>query len=960
MHTTVKTIAGSALAIALPLTCWAETLSGALQILGEEVLLPSSDLTYISASLTPAPLSTGVVEPIIGDAPVIDIASISGNPQWFAVVDLHSDEFYQHEVLYVFIDDSDGTVTVVDADDWPMIDGVDFASAPEPDPQPVLVVPLVPRPTPIYPETPPEDAPWGDYGDAPDGQLAYIEIPGMFPSRFDTTFSVMDRPGAHALTTGLEMLGQAVSVEQGVVDPDDPDGRVNLVDADEDERMYLAWDRNTSPGTAYLIYDVSVAAGAPSVTRYVNVLFDFDRSGHWANTTTVTEWAVVNQAIDVAPGTTETIISPPFDWGDTSKIPVQVWTRVVLSRSTIDPGLFGSDGWDGSGAFDFGEIEDFGTVLSPIPEVGAMFQGVADPDPVPALEPEPGPPGVPGGGMEQSETGPMPAGPEEACDEDVQYFALVVQGKDRNKASNRHVETTAELMEKHFKDQGYETEKLDGADASATGINDWMDAVKEEVRCIDRILIYIVGHGSEDEAGVEMPSGEMLGLEQLQEAMDKIPPCADQPCTDEHVCCDVTIIIDSCYSQQFEEGLKEEGRRVITSAPAEKEAKSSRKSKGGAYSKCYRDAGRDPDADKDPKDGCVDPAEAHRKAKDKLREKYPDAPVPNMVDQTCKCSCDCADRAGREDLELRAWREDFELYPPGPLGCQGGWKGWDDDPACDADVTDAQAHSAPQSLDIALASDLVHEFYGVYWCQWTFTTWMYVPSDFESSCDTYDNCGSYLILLNTYSDGGPYRWSVQLRADSLTGSFIRDQADPRPSLPLITDQWVEVKVLIDLDNDLYQVFYAGQELGGPASWSAGVFGSGDGALNIAAVDLFANGSTSVYYDDLLLEEQGAPSAAGACCLLDDSCWDDTLAGDCAGAGGEWHEWELCADIECASAVLGDLDGDGDMDVDDFYIFADTFGACDGDPEFIAAADYDGDGCITLDDYQTWMACYLGN
>ncbi len=56
-------------------------------------------------------------------------------------------------------------------------------------------------------------------------------------------------------------------------------------------------------------------------------------------------------------------------------------------------------------------------------------------------------------------------------------------------------------------------------------------------------------------------------------------------------------------------------------------------------------------------------------------------------------------------------------------------------------------------------------------------------------------------------------------------------------------------------------------------------------------------------------------------------------------------------------IRADLDHDGDMDEDDFQLFQAAFGHSEGDPEYVAAADYDGDGAITLVDYQIWMSYY---
>jgi hypothetical protein len=197
------------------------------------------------------------------------------------------------------------------------------------------------------------------------------------------------------------------------------------------------------------------------------------------------------------------------------------------------------------------------------------------------------------------------------------------------------------------------------------------------------------------------------------------------------------------------------------------------------------------------------------------------------------------------------WHDAFDFHDVG-AGLQDiyGWKGWDNNPAADAIVTDAEKRTPFHSVMVEGAADLVHELDAPA-ARWMFTTWQYVPADFESGCDASDNCGSYFILLNTYNDGGPYHWSVQLHADSVTGSFIRDQETP-VSMPLITDQWVKIDVLIDLNEDWYRTYYDGVQLGTAASWTAGVFGGGGGVLDIAAVDLYANTSTALYYDDLYL------------------------------------------------------------------------------------------------------------
>jgi len=176
-------------------------------------------------------------------------------------------------------------------------------------------------------------------------------VPGSFPTLYNTTNSKFGRPGGHTLNTGEETLGLHVSAEVDATDPNDPDGVPNLVDADSDERMYVILDGSDTN----LAFTVTVSSGAPDVTRYANVLIDFDQSGNWSTGSYGVEWVVVNLEVNVAPGSSETIITPAFSWGNQAVRPSPVWMRVLLSRAKVDEALFANvGGWDGSGQFQYG------------------------------------------------------------------------------------------------------------------------------------------------------------------------------------------------------------------------------------------------------------------------------------------------------------------------------------------------------------------------------------------------------------------------------------------------------------------------------------------------------------------------------------------------------------------------------------------------------------------------------
>ncbi|MCP4423958.1 MAG: S8 family serine peptidase, partial [Chloroflexi bacterium] len=131
---------------------------------------------------------------------------------------------------------------------------------------------------------------------------------------------------------------------------------------------------------------------------------------------------------------------------------------------------------------------------------------------------------------------------------------------------------------------------------------------------------------------------------------------------------------------------------------------------------------------------------------------------------------------------LADWSDNFDSYATGSeiIG-QGGWEGWGGDPGAGATVTDTVSNSAPNSIDVAGPSDLVHQYSGYTTSWWHYTTNVYVPSTMSGD--------SYFILLNTYSSN----WSTQVQFNSSTGLLVND-GNSGGQMPYITDQWVEIRV----------------------------------------------------------------------------------------------------------------------------------------------------------------------
>lgn len=209
---------------------------------------------------------------------------------------------------------------------------------------------------------------YADYGDAPDGTSArypapYQAVIGNFPTLRNTTNSRYGRQGGHCLTTSQEWLGVVVSRELDANDCTDPDGVTNLNDDDFDDALVNGPCAVGTPPAPFpnpmavtLGIRVTVAPGAPNVTRYINVLIDHNHDGVWSNGVGAPEWAVVDMPVNVAPGTSAVVTTPPLML---PLSPVGCWTRIALTRTPVT-GTFvdNGTGWDGSGRFLFGEIED--------------------------------------------------------------------------------------------------------------------------------------------------------------------------------------------------------------------------------------------------------------------------------------------------------------------------------------------------------------------------------------------------------------------------------------------------------------------------------------------------------------------------------------------------------------------------------------------------------------------------
>lgn len=195
------------------------------------------------------------------------------------------------------------------------------------------------------------------------------------------------------------------------------------------------------------------------------------------------------------------------------------------------------------------------------------------------------------------------------------------------------------------------------------------------------------------------------------------------------------------------------------------------------------------------------------------------------------------------------WSDNFDSYANGmQLHGVNGWVGWNNDPGAGALVSNAQSSSAPNSVDIVGATDLVQIFAGATSGIWMFSGNMYIPTAYTGN--------TYFIMMNTYTGNGG-NWSMQMHFDSVTG-MVRNiggsnNVVTETQTPFVRGVWTPFDVMIDLDANTHVGRYNGTEVVSGAWYGA------PGIAAIANIDLFANGATSVYYDDLSLQVVPEPA-----------------------------------------------------------------------------------------------------
>lgn len=189
-------------------------------------------------------------------------------------------------------------------------------------------------------------------------------------------------------------------------------------------------------------------------------------------------------------------------------------------------------------------------------------------------------------------------------------------------------------------------------------------------------------------------------------------------------------------------------------------------------------------------------------------------------------------------ITVSDWSDNFDTYTLAQrldgTADDGGWKGWDNNHSAGGTVSGNFSHTTPYTDMITGQNDNVHQYYGYTSGKWVYTAWQYLPTNYNGK--------TYLTLLSTYSDNGTKKYAVEIQFNSAINK-VKPYAYGNGSLPLIKGQWVELRTVMNLTNHTWSFYYGGQLL---------CTYTGSNVNGIAAVDLWANGATNVYYDDMSL------------------------------------------------------------------------------------------------------------
>ncbi len=255
-----------------------------------------------------------------------------------------------------------------------------------------------------------QENPQPDLGDAPDSSNTYgltmtaypAGGPLGVPARYPTVFNAGSPPHGPLHRNNprlLYHLGPALTREREADTGPDADPSNNILplwDSPDRDRADDGVTLNLpllhcQPTVA--TFNVTVPLGAPANQQaYVNLWFDWDRSGHWGGIKDcgpiagANEWAVQNQPVLLPGPGNHTFTTPVFlPWNPGASDLRCLWWRITLS----DTQATNDDGRGPANAYNLGETEDYYTCFPTEPTPTATPTKEAPPTETPTATPRP-------------------------------------------------------------------------------------------------------------------------------------------------------------------------------------------------------------------------------------------------------------------------------------------------------------------------------------------------------------------------------------------------------------------------------------------------------------------------------------------------------------------------------------------------------------------------------------------
>jgi len=205
------------------------------------------------------------------------------------------------------------------------------------------------------------------------------------------------------------------------------------------------------------------------------------------------------------------------------------------------------------------------------------------------------------------------------------------------------------------------------------------------------------------------------------------------------------------------------------------------------------------------------------------------------------------------------YANDFESFTAGgQVACQDPihWTTWSNTPCSptkDAYISTDFAQSGANSIIDEGVNDLVLNMGNKTTGKYEYNFSIYIPSDF---------CGYYGVLQDFA--GSSSKWGLEVYFHTDGTGLVNADGNNATSFTYVHNQWIPIKNIIDLDNDLAELIINGVSVY-LWQWSLGATGTG-GVNQLSASDFFASADANFptdvpkyYLDDIDYKEVGAPA-----------------------------------------------------------------------------------------------------